>query len=386
MPIVFAYGFRIFFISAAAYALVLMAAWVGHFAFGLDIAGSNPLAWHAHELLFGVVAAAIAGFLLTAVPNWTSKPRLHGWALLLLWGLWLAARVGYFAVDPAGGDLAALAVRLIDLAFLPGLALVIAAPILESGNRRNFVMVALLLGLFVANLLHGIPATARAAAFGSIDLVSVLMALIAGRITPAFTRNWLMRSGRGEPLPRSHAWLDGAAMTALIAMLLAALFDSETMLVAALAMAAAGLHLLRLIGWHGWRAASDPLIWVLHLGYLWIVIGLALRGIGILFDAVPPTAWLHAIGVGAMGTLILGVMARVALGHTGRALQLPRFGGWMFGLITLAAAVRVGAALGQLPYMLSIQIAGLAWMLAFALFLILYIPILFAPRADGKPG
>jgi uncharacterized protein involved in response to NO len=386
MPTLFNYGFRVFFLSSAAYAVLLMAAWMAHFALGLDIAGSNPLAWHAHEVLFGVVAAAIAGFLLTAVPNWTSRPRLHGGALMLLWAMWLAARIGHFVIDPAGADLAALALRLVDLAFLPGLALVIAAPILESGNRRNFVMVALLLGLFVANLLHGIPGTARAAAFTTIDLVTVMMALIAGRITPLFTRNWLMRSGRGESLPRSHAWLDGTAMAALVTMLVFALFDRDAFVVGVLALLAAGLHLLRLVGWRGWRTGADPLVWVLHLGYAWIVVGLVLRGLGILLETVPAAAWLHAIGVGAMGTLILGVMARVSLGHTGRALALPRHGGWMFGLITLAAAVRIGAALGLLPYMVSIQLAGVAWIAAFMLFLILYIPVLFAPRADGKPG
>lgn len=386
MHTVFGYGFRVFFVSAAAYAVVLMSAWIGQVTFGLTIAGSNPLAWHAHEVLFGVVVAAIAGFLLTAVPNWTARPRLHGWALVLLWSLWLAARIGHFVIDPAAGDHAALALRLIDLAFVPGLALVIASPILESGNRRNLVVVVLLLGLFIANLLHGIPATARGAAFTTIDLVTVLMALIAGRITPMFTRNWLIQNNRTASLPRRDGRLDGAAMVTLVAMLIAALFDRDGMLVAVLALLAAGLHLLRLIGWRGWHAVAEPLVWVLHLGYLWIVIGLALRGLGIVLDAVPSTAWLHAIGVGAMATLILGVMARVSLGHTGRAFKLPRFGGWIFGLITLAAAVRVCAAVDALPYLLSIRIAGLAWIAAFALFLILYIPILFAPRADGKPG
>jgi len=386
MHTVFGYGFRVFFISAAAYAVLLMAAWMGHFALGLGIAGSNPLAWHAHEVLFGVVAAAIAGFLLTAVPNWTARPRLHGWALMLLWALWLAARIGHFVVDPAGADPAALVLRLLDLAFLPGLALVIGAPILETGNRRNLVMVALLLGLFIANLLHGIPALSRAASLTTVDLVTLLMALIGGRITPAFTRNWLISRGLGEPLPIIRPWLELAAILVLAAIVIAGLVDRNSILIALLALLAALLHLIRLLGWRGWRTFADPLVWVLHLGYAWIVIGLALRGLGLVLDAVPPTAWLHAIGVGAMGTLILGVMARVSLGHTGRVLALPRFGGWMFGLITLAAIVRIGAALGLLPYMVSIQLAGLAWIAAFMLFLILYIPVLFAPRADGKPG
>jgi len=358
MHTVFGYGFRVFFLSAAAYAVVLMAAWMAHFALGLELAGSNPLAWHAHEVLFGVVAAAV----------------------------WLAARVGYLVVDPAGDDLAALALRLLDLAFLPGLALVIAVPILETGNRRNLVMVVLLLGLFSANLLHGIPALSRAATFTTIDLVTLLMALIGGRIAPAFTRSWLLSRGRGEPLPITRPWLERAAIVSLVALVIAGLVDRGSTLTAVLALSAALLHLLRLLGWRGWRAIADPLVWVLHLGYLWIVVGLSLRGLGILFDGLPEAAWLHAIGVGAMGTLILGVMARVSLGHTGRSLTLPRFGSWIFGLITLAALVRSAAALGLLPYMSSIQLAGLAWIAAFGLFLVLYIPILFAPRADGKPG
>ncbi|HSG56895.1 MAG TPA: NnrS family protein, partial [Paracoccaceae bacterium] len=294
MYTVFAYGFRIFFLSAAVYAAVLIPLWVGQLAFGLQVAGRDPMAWHAHELLFGVVAAAIAGFLLTAVPNWTARPRLHGWMLVLLWGLWMSARIGHLIVDPAASGMPSLALRLIDLAFLPGLALVIAAPIIESGNRRNFVMVVLLLGLFAANLLHGTPGAAEIATTTVLDLVTLMMTLIGGRITPMFTGNWLRRTGRGEPMPVQNRWLDRAATLALLGVLIAALFDRNGVCVALLALLAGVLHLARLAGWRGWRTTADPLVWVLHLGYLWIPVGLLLRGFGILGLGIPPAAWMHA--------------------------------------------------------------------------------------------
>jgi len=386
VSVLFACGFRIFFLSAAVWAVVLMAAWWTSFALGAPFAGSRPMTWHAHEMLFGVVGAAIAGFLLTAVPNWTGRPRLQGSGLAALWGLWLAARIGALTVDTGLAGLASLAVRLVDLAFFSALALAVAAPILQAGNRRNLVMVVLLIVLFVAALVHAVPETRRGATLFAIDLITIMMAIIGGRITPLFTRNWLERSGRAGPLPAVHPVVDLASLLVLVATLLSGLVTGTSSITGWLAGIAGILHLARLIGWRGWRAASDPLVSVLHLGYLWIPAALLLRAAGLLLPDIPNQAWLHAMGVGAMGTLILGVMARVSLGHTGRPLVLPRGGAWMFVLITIAAAARTLAAVGLIGYGIGLQVSALAWMLAFAGFVILYAPVLMAPRADARPG
>lgn len=386
IELLFGYGFRIFFASTALYAVVLMLLWLGALRFGWPVAGSNPIAWHAHEMLFGVVTAAIAGFLLTAAPNWTATDRTHGAALVLLWLLWLAGRLGYVLFDPYAGTTGALAVRLVDLAFLPGVALAIGAPIIETGNHRNRVMIVLLGVLFVANLGHAIPEFNAAASRLTLDLIMLMMALIGGRITPLFTRNWLKLRGRDNRLPVSHPGLDAAALGTLALVAVLGQFAPASPVAAVVAALAGLLHLVRLAGWRGWHALADPLVWVLHLGYLWIALALLIRAAGIAFDAVAVNAWYHAAGAGAMATLILGVMARVSLGHTGRPLRLPPGGAWMFVLITIAALARVGAGLGLLPYTGALWMAGLFWIFAFGLFLILYLPILTAPRVDRRPG
>ncbi|GAB4177501.1 MAG: NnrS family protein [Wenzhouxiangellaceae bacterium] len=382
----FNYGFRIFFLSAALYAVALMILWLGNLTQGWPVAGVWPLAWHAHEMVHGLVAAAIAGFLLTAVPNWTGTGRLHGRGLCLLWLLWLSGRLGFGFLDPYTNSAAAWIAWLVDLAFLPALAATIAVPLIRTGNRRNAVMILLLIALATTNLLHGLPASNAAATRFALDLVTVLMAVIGGRITPAFTRNWLIRNQIAGPLPHSHPWLDRAAIASLVLVAITSLVVPHAPVLGWLCGLAGGLHLWRLAAWRGWRAASDPLLWVLHLGYAWIIVGLCLRAAGILTDAVPVTAWYHAIGAGAMATLILGVMARVALGHTGRELRLQAGGIWIFVLITAAALARVVMALGIGSGGLLLWVAGLCWIGAFTLYLALYIPILSAPRVDGRPG
>jgi uncharacterized protein involved in response to NO len=379
----FSYGFRIFFLSCAAYAVALMVAWIGVFTFGWGVAGSRPMIWHAHEMLLGVASAAIAGFLLTAVPNWTGTDRLHGRGLAGLCLLWFAGRLAFWVVDPfAAGD-AALVARVIDLAFLPTLALIVARPIIATGNRRNLIVIALLGGLSAANL--GLTLIPTRGPLLLLDLVTMLMILIGGRIAPLFTRNWLLRRGLAGDAVQSHGWLDAASIASMAAVLFAHLIGLAPGLVGITAIIASLFNLARLIEWQGWRAWRDPLVWVLHLGYLWIVIALMIRGFGHLTEAVSARAWIHAAGVGAMGTLIIGVMPRVSLGHTGRPLKLPRGGSSLFWLISFAALARTGNALGLFDHAWALTAAGLAWITAFSLFILYFLPVLAAPRADGRP-
>lgn len=383
---VFAAGFRPFFTSCALYAVVLMIGWIGVFTFGWSVAGSQPNNWHAHEMIHGVVAAAIAGFLLTAVPKWTGTRSVGGGGLLALWLLWLAGRIGFWVTDTGAANLAGHIAEFVDLLFMPALAFAVAWPILKTGNRRNLLVVVVLAALFASNLMQGFTPLAQKANILALDLVMLLMAIIGGRIGPAFTRNWLLGRGLDAEAVQVHPWLDVLALGLVVVLALSTLFGLSSQIVGTIALAAALAHLARLVEWQGWRAWRDPLVWVLHLGYAWIVIALLLRGIAGHTLALPWNAWIHALSVGAMGTLILGVMSRATLGHTGNELRLPA-GGWlMFALMTIAAAARTGNATGWFDHNFSLTLAGLAWIAAFALFGLLFFPKLMRPRADGQPG
>jgi len=383
---VFAAGFRPFFASCALYAVVVMAAWIGVFVSGWRVAGSQPGNWHAHEMIHGVAAAAIAGFLLTAVPKWTATRAVDGVALLALWLLWLTGRIGFWVADTGNVSPSGRIAEGLDLLFLPALAVAVAWPIVKTGTRRNLLIVIVLAALFASNLMQGFAPLAQKANILALDLVMLLMVIIGGRIGPTFTRNWLARRGLNAESVKVHRWLDITALGLVILLALATLLGAPQPLLGTISLAAALAHLARLVEWQGWRAWRDPLVWVLHLGYAWIVIALLLRGIAGHTFALPWNAWIHALGVGAMGTLILGVMARATLGHTGRELRLPA-GGWtMFALVTVAAIARTGNAMGWFDHNVSLSVAGLAWIAAFSMFGLLFLSSLLCPRVDGQPG
>jgi len=382
--LLWSYAFRPFFLSVAAYAVILMVGWIGVLAAGWTIAGSQPVIWHAHELLIGVVGAAIAGFLLTAIATWTRTPAVHGRLLIVLWCAWLAGRLAFWLGDPfAPGLMPAF----IDLLFPVLLLGVVARILLSTGNRRNYIMLAVLTLLLIADLLMLFgPGGGWLGAHFGIDLIVVLMVIIAGRITPAFTRNWIHARGLDPSVVRQRPRLDMASIASTAGVAIFAVLGVAEVAVAVLALIAAALNTWRLSGWAGGKTVSEPLLWVLHLGYAWIIAALALRGLGVLLESIPSTAWVHAAGVGAMGTLILGVMARVALGHTGRALRLPRTGTAMFVLISLAALVRTAHGAGWLQGSWPLYAAAAFWVAAFLWYALLYFDILTKARADGRPG
>lgn len=384
-----AYPFRPFFLLAGIAGVVLVPAWLGVLLAGWPplASGMLPVRWHAHEMLFGLVPAAIAGFLLTAQCNWTGARPLTGIGLAALAAVWLGGRIAF----AAGDGLPLWLVSTVDLAFLPLVAWVAARAIIPTGNRRNLVMVVLPLVLAAANAmthltLHG--AAMHWAITGErlgLGLIVMMMVVIGGRITPAFTANWLARRGGNPPRVRHNPVVDGLAIGSVAALVpLLAILQADAA-AAALAGVAALANAWRLAGWQGWRTGSDPLVWILHLGYAWVVAGLALMPAAWLLG-LPDAVWLHALGTGAMGTLILGVMTRVALGHTGRPLVLPAGAVWIYGLITLAGLARVVGAAGATEFRTGALIAGLAWTGAFALFCLRYTPILLRPRPDGRPG
>lgn len=387
-PILLAYPFRPFFVLTGLYGALLIVAWMAVLFAGMPLPlGVSPVQWHGHEMLFGLVPAAIAGFLLTAMATWTGTQALRGGGLALLVGIWLAGRV----VMWAAGALPLWLVAAVDLAFLPALAVYAGRVLLAAGNKRNLVLVALLTLLTLANLAMHLsfaglwPVGGRVGEVLALDLIAVIMIVIGGRITPAFTANWLRRQGRDPSVVKTSPSLDRWAMLSALAMLPADLVLGAPWLGALVALAAALINGWRLWQWRGWHAASEPLLWILHLGVAWVVLALLLKA-ATPFWGLNPSGWMHAMGAGAAGTLILGVMTRVALGHTGRPLALPSGAVLIYAAVLVAALARLVAAFDLADYRLTLLFSAGGWTVAFLLFLALYWPILSRPRADGQPG
>ena len=385
MPL-WALGFRPFYLAAGAFAVVAIPVWVA-FYLGLLPAGGylQGAAWHSHEMIFGFATAVIAGFLLTAVRSWTSQPTASGAALAALVALWLLARLLIMTGPP-------LAAVLVDLTFLPALALALAIPIVRSKNRRNLKMLAVLGVLALANLgyhlayLNVLPAPLMSVAvMATLDVITILMAIIGGRVIPAFINNAIATAK-----PRTSSNLERVAFASLVIILVMGLVNFWLPLPAfvwlVLLMTAALAHGARLLLWQPQRSYRDPLLWMLPVAYAWIPISLVLRA-ATYVTAVPPAAAIHALTLGAMSSLMMAMMTRSALGHTGRKLTAGPIEIAAFVLLQLAAVVRVFAGLlWPELYRDSVLIAAVLWCLAFALFLYRYLPMLLRPRIDGLPG
>jgi uncharacterized protein involved in response to NO len=383
---VLAKGFRPFFLLAALYAIVMVPLWLAVLNGRLPPSTYLQLStWHAHEMTWGFVVAVVAGFLLTAVGNWTQRETATGMPLLALALLWVAGRLAMlFAGSLPRGVPAA-----VDLAFLPALALVLARPLIAVKSRRNYVMLAVLGALFAANSvvhldhLAVLPSgSARRATLLSLDLIVLLILLISGRIFPLFTRN-----ATGVATIRNIPSLDRSCVAAMVALIVVdALTAPGHRLGAALAGFVGLLAAARATHWGARHSLRDPLLWVLHAGYAWLVVGLLLRATAGVLGA-PSSSATHALTVGAIGTLTLGMMARVALGHTGRLLVAPSSMTSACVAITLAALIRVLVPwLAPEQYAVGLFAAGVLWVLAFAVFLAAYAAMLCRPRVDGRAG
>ncbi len=383
----FAKGFRPFFLLAAVHAVFFVPVWVAvHVGHAPGVTGAwPPPFWHAHEMISGFALAVVAGFLLTAVENWTKRATARGPALAALAALWVLGRVGFF-VGTAGGP---PWLQGLDALFPVGLALAIGRPLWRTRNTRNALFpVALLVYAVAEARLHLEPdgpataATARAALTTALDVVLVFVALVTGRIVPLFTRNatGAARIEDGKPTGR---W--GVAALALVT--LAHPLGAPPWLSGALlgvAVLALGLRARR---WGLRPALGTPLLWVLHLGHAWLLLALALRlGWQAAPSLVPRSAWVHAAGAGAIGLLTLGMMARVALGHTGRPLVAPRGMPAAFALVALGAVLRLVAVWSPGLAGPALWAAATCWSFAFAAYLVRYASILVRPRVDGRPG
>jgi uncharacterized protein involved in response to NO len=373
-------GFRPFFFGGAAWAVIALTLWIASLSGALSLPTAlDPLAWHRHEMLFGFVGAIMAGFLLTAVPNWTGRLPIAGWPLAGLFGIWGAARLALLFSGVVTIPVAAI----LDVGFFALLALLAAREVLES-NNRNFPVVGMiaLFGLADAIDYLAVTGTIPLPDLGwqiAVSIVIVLISLIGGRIIPSFTRNWLAKRGVRTGLPTQPGKFDLIVIAATAFALLAWLSGPATALIGIILLAAAALQLARWIRWRGYRTFADPLVLILHVGYAWLPIGLALLGLS-LMGAVPPSAAIHALTAGAMATMILAVMSRASLGHTARELKANAATILVYLLVTAGALLRVSASLRLIDYDLGIEVAGIVWGGALLLFVIAYAPVLWRPR------
>lgn len=377
MPL-FALGFRPFYLLAAVFAVIAMILWIAAISGMVSVPdGVDIVDLHVHEFVFGFGSAVLAGFLLTAARSWSGRLTAHGTGLAVLVALWFAGRI---AMITASGPIAAF----VDALFLPSLALVIAVPIVRSGKFTHLRVVGLVMLLALANIgyhlqRHGALSVDRSTpALIAIGAWILLVSVIGGRVVPTFLDN-----ARGVPLARRPAILEAAVYAVTASGFVAVVAGHNTASVPLL-LVASGLHIARLVVWHPQRARGEPLLWVLPLAYAWIPVGLTLlalaeRGV------VPTVAAIHALTIGAMTTMMLAIMTRSSLGHTGRPLRATRVDTAIYLLITIAAVARVAASLvadGSIPTML----AGAGWIAAFALFTARYAPMFLRQRADGKPA
>ena len=360
-------GFRPFYLLAGAFAALAVPLWALQYAGVLP--GANIL-WHAHEMVFGYAFAVIAGFLLTAVRVWTGRATPTGALLGAIVLLWLAARLAAPFSLPAAGIMGAL--------FAVAVAWGIGQPLLASGNRRNYFFIVLVLALGAAGF--ALQAWPQLALAMGLDVVLFVIAVVAGRVVPAFTNSALPGAGA-----RRHPWLETASLGAILALIAADAFG-RTELAAGIALAAAALHAGRLALWSPLHTLRRPILWILHLSYAWLAVHLLLRGLAG-FGMVPVAAATHALTVGAIGGMTLGMMTRTARGHTARPLAVGRVELAAYLSVQLAAVARVLVPLA-LPaaHLGATLVSALFWFAAFALFFAAYVPILTRPRLDGQPG
>jgi uncharacterized protein involved in response to NO len=381
-----AMGFRPFFLAAALHAAVFVPWWLLIVGTG-STAGANgwlPNLWHAHEMLFGFTMAVVAGFLLTAARNWTGRDTAHGPALAALLALWLAGRVVMAAASLLPPWLVAATV----VSFPLVLAAIVGRVLIAARSRRNYGLLALLAALALASATvhfgvgNGDPLLARQILLATAHLVMLLIVLIGGRVIPLFTRT----ATRREHV-RNVPALDRLALGSSAALAVLAAAGAEGRILAGTAACAGASNLLRMSTWGTLAALRLPMVGVLHAGYAWIGVGQLLLAGAAAGMPIPPATALHALTIGGIGTMTLGMMARVSLGHTGLPVQASRGTLIAFALMTLAALARLSSlVLPPEHWLATVQAAGIAFALAFGLYAAAYARILLRPRADGEAG
>ena len=377
----FALGFRPFFSLAALSGLILMLLWLGLWQTATPVQYYGNVGWHSHEMLFGFAVAIIAGFLLTAVRNWTGIDTLVHTPLAMLALLWLLGRIAPFVPN-----IPAPVITLLDLAFLPLLALALYGPLIQAENRINRIFLPLIGAMFLANLLvHleslGITGTGRQGINLMTSLILLLVILVSGRVIPFFTE----KAVRGSQ-PRFNTQRERIVFVAIGLWILVELFLPLPWLLGVAALFVATTQAWRLYDWHHPGVWRIPILWVLFSGMIWLIVGFLLKGLAA-FTLFPDNLATHALTAGAIGVLTFGMMARVSLGHTGREINPPRLIGFSFLILNLAVLFRVfGPLLPIGSYSHWVMLSGTGWALCYLLFVIYYLKILISPRIDGRPG
>ena len=378
-PALFSYGFRPFFLFGAIYAGAMIPLWLAVFAGHVSLPSAfTPRDWHVHEMLFGYVGAVIAGFLLTAVPNWTGRLPIQGWPLAILFAAWFAGRLAVTFSEFLGWHIALA----IDAAFLALLAAAAAREIVAGRKWNNLKVVGIISLLAVANIAFHVEAHLDGVAEYStrigVGLVVTLVSLIGGRIVPSFTRNWLARREPGR-LPVPFNRFDAVAMAAGVCAMIAWIVSPSGRFTAAALGLAGLLHVIRLARWAGERTVSDRLVLILHVAYAFVPVGFVLAALAAI-DLVAPSAGLHAWTGGAIGSMTIAVMTRATLGHTGHALSATLATQIVYASIVIAALTRICAALEPAHSVPLLTVAGVAWAAAFLGFALVYAPLLCRAR------
>ncbi|HEX5934123.1 MAG TPA: NnrS family protein [Pseudorhizobium sp.] len=378
-PVLFSYGFRPFFLGAAVWAVVTMILWIASLT-GLAAVADDygPSHWHAHEMLFGYSSAVLAGFLLTAVPNWTGRLPVSGWPLFFLFATWVAGRLAFLVpdlVDP-------VAAAVLDSLFLPVLMLICVREVIAGRKWKDLKVMGGLVALSAGNILFHVQVMQgnhpELAIKLAVSAYVVLVMIIGGRIIPSFTRNWINKAGRTD-FPAPYDRFDSAAILIGVGALAAWVALPGGPGVAAMAAAAFLLHLVRLLRWRGWTTLSEHLVTVLHVAYLFVPLGFLGLSLSAL-DMVSPMAALHIMTVGTVASMMLAVMTRATRGHTGRVLTASRTTSAIYVAIVAAAVLRPAADLLPDHAHTLHAASGLAWLAAFGLFLVEYGPMLTKVR------
>jgi len=382
----FALGFRAFYSLAAIFAVVSILLWLLSFTDVFQAGGYlRGIFWHSHEMVFGFAIAVMTGFLLAAVRNWTGLPTPTGFALAALAALWLAGRVLIVTGPP-------LLAAMIDILFVPALAIAIALPIIRSRNQRNYKIVVLLALIAVSNVVYHLASLgplpawlAYTTVITALDLMTIVFAIVAGRVIPAFTKNAIPGSE-----PRHAGWLEFLSFGSLVLIIVTRVgsdwFSIPALIPTTILVVAAVSHAFRLTLWQPWLTSGNPLLWMMPVAYSWLPVALFLRVLAA-YSAVSQGAWIHALTTGAISGLMLAMMMRSSLGHTGRPLVASGMDMTAFLLLQLAAIIRVVAGLFETGiYDSLVIVSGVLWILAFVVFLLRYLPMLVQPRIDGRPG
>ncbi|MDH3511271.1 MAG: NnrS family protein [Gammaproteobacteria bacterium] len=383
-PTFLSYAFRPFFLLNGLFAIIVMLLWL------MALHGAGPaslpadvLLWHGHEMLVGFAMAAIAGFVLTAVATWTDRPPLSGAPLGLLVAAWLTGRGAMLL----GGLLPAWLVGLLDLVFPVLLFVLVGREIVGGGNRRNYPIIGITVLLALLDLVYHLgasqvlPGADRLAVYLLIHLVLLLITVIAGRIVPNFSANWLRAHGHTR-LPINSTPIDLATIVLTLLTGVSASVAPTSVITGVLAFAAAFMHGLRLSRWRGLATTKEPLLFALHVAYLWLPVGYVLTAFSVFGWLFPATAALHALTMGGVGSMILAVTTRVALAHTGRPLHAARMTVIAYGVFTVAVFIRVLGPLFAGGSLAMIDLSALGWIVTFAIFSWVYWPVLTGPRVD----